>query len=187
MGGSALAVGGGAPLLTAPITAKPDPITPNSHASTLHAGPHRPGPDRAWTWTDADRLAWTWTWTVGRRVRAPRHAMATHRRATPRQDALGRATIDANGLGLRRVGRTPGCSTGRATRARVRRALYCINPDTNKPGSPFDARASIVSARSTRSAADAVDTPPRAVPRCTPVGSHLSPTLTSPADAVPHG
>ena len=36
-----LAVGGGAPLPTAPITAKPDPITPDSHASTMHAGPHR--------------------------------------------------------------------------------------------------------------------------------------------------
>jgi len=71
MGGSVLAVGGGAPLPTAPITAKPDPIAPDSHPSTMHAGPHLAARRRL----TARRRPRAWSPLAARhrpRVRAPR-------------------------------------------------------------------------------------------------------------------
>ena len=54
-----------------------------------------------------------------------RHGTVSTGHATPgcRQDAPGCARIDADGVGLSYVDRTPGRSTGPATRACVRRAL----------------------------------------------------------------
>jgi hypothetical protein len=149
MGGSALAVGGGAPLLTASITAKPDPITPDSHPSTLHGRPHRTGPDRAWTWTDADRLAWTWT--VGRRVArddaeaqgsaGKRNASSALRHATPciGHASTGHATLERRrtahnrrGRGKATLGRPDARMRHGAGYARAGEACTILHPSGHK-------------------------------------------------------